>query len=115
MLRQVITSMLAPPTGGQFLFQTPPLAAIDKEIAANTVNSLDGIQGAVSLVAGTGIGISDSVGAKQITITNTGSGTPGAGNTVDFTNDQFAEAGITELATESILYSDGLHHFARDW
>ena len=98
---------VGPTNWGQFVFQTPPLAAIDKEIAANTVNSLDGIQGAVSLVAGTGIGISDSVGARQILITNTGSGTPGAGNTVDFTNDQFAETGITEAATESVYIQMG--------
>ena len=89
---------------------TPTTPVLNQElglIAANTVNSLDGIAGAVSLVAGTGIGISDSVGAKQITITNTGSGTPGAGNTVDFTNDQFAETGITEAATESVYIQMG--------
>ena len=88
-------------TKGAFVFQSDPLAAIQR----NTVASLNTLQGPVNVAAGTGIGVSTS--GQTITVTNTGSGTPGAGNAVNFTNDQHSEVGITEAATESIYIQMG--------
>ena len=88
-------------TKGAFVFQSDPLAAIQR----NTVASLNTLQGPVNVAAGTGIGVSTS--GQTITVTNTGSGTSGAGNAVNFTNNQHSEVGITEAATESIYIQMG--------
>ena len=88
-------------TKGAFVFQSDPLAAIQR----NTVASLNALQGPVTLTAGTGIGI--STGTNNITVTNTGSGTSGSGNALVFTNNSFGEALITEAATESLYVEIG--------
>ena len=88
-------------TKGAFDFQSDPLAAIQR----NTVASLNTLQGPVTVAAGTGIGIAAS--GNTLTVTNTGSSTPGSGNAIFFTDNQYGEALITEAATESLYIQMG--------
>ena len=78
-----------------FTFQPPPLAAIDKEIAANSVNSLNTLQGPVSILAGSGVTVATSVANKTITIGSTASGGNITGSTAVLARQASSNQGVS--------------------